>query len=68
MWQNLTCCFVAKPDLHTNESYQEDAEEHKQRNNAPLVPRVLDAAPLQSEEQTDDSRNEEYGPDGVESQ
>lgn len=51
--------LVAPPPLDNNEQHSQDSTAYEQDDKARVTPFILDPAPLQSQETTDDTRKEE---------
>ena len=62
-WQ---CSAVAEPDLGGDKENEEDATSDEETDNASAFPWVGGAAPLQSEEEADDGRDQDGSADEVE--
>nr|POE94413.1 hypothetical protein CFP56_16653 [Quercus suber] len=57
---------VLLPELDADKDQQEHAEDDEEGDDRAVVPRVLAAAPLQGQEQTDDHGEEDEGADDIE--
>ena len=59
-------CGFRSPELDADEDEEADAEDDDEGDDAATGPRVCGTAPLQGDEEADDSREEEDGTEAVE--
>ena len=60
------CSVILLPQLNADEANGEYSKDDEKSNDLAITPGVFRASPLKCEQKTDDAREEENGPDGIE--